>query len=69
MKIKKKEDQTVDASVLLRTGSKILMEANAKGGAETEGKAIQRLPQLRIYLESSNLDNIADARKCLLTGA
>jgi hypothetical protein len=43
----KKEDQTV----LLRKGNKILkggnMETNC--GAETEGKAIQRLPYLRIH--------------------
>jgi hypothetical protein len=28
MKLKKKEEQSVDASVLLRKGNKILMEAN-----------------------------------------
>jgi hypothetical protein len=38
MKIKKKEDQSVDTSVLLRKGSKILTEANTetKRGAETK---------------------------------
>jgi hypothetical protein len=43
MKLKKKEDQNVDASVLLRRGNKILKGANMekKCGAETEGKAIQ----------------------------
>jgi hypothetical protein len=46
MKLKKKEDQRVDTSVLLRRGNKILMGENmeTKRGAETEGKAIQRLP-------------------------
>ena len=41
----KKEDQSVGASVL-RKGNKILMGANTetKYKAETEGKAIQRLP-------------------------
>jgi hypothetical protein len=38
----KKEDQSVDASVLLRRGSKIPMGGNTetKCRAETEGKAI-----------------------------
>jgi hypothetical protein len=50
MKLKKKKDQSVGASVLLRTGNKILMGGNmeTKCGAETEGKAIQRLPHLGI---------------------
>jgi hypothetical protein len=39
MKPKKKEDQNVDASFLLRKGNKILMGANmeTKCRAETEG--------------------------------
>ena len=47
-KIKKKEDQHVDTSFLLRIGNKIPMEAvtEKKVMAETEGKAIQRLPHL-----------------------
>jgi len=47
MKLKKKEDQTVDASVLRRV-NKILARGNTetKHGAETEGKAIKRLPHL-----------------------
>jgi hypothetical protein len=51
MKLKKKEDQSVGPSVLLRRGNKILMGANmeTKSGAQTEGKAIQRLPHLGIY--------------------
>jgi hypothetical protein len=51
MKLKKKEDQSVDASVFLRRKNKILTGANmeTKCGAETEGKAIQRLPHLGIY--------------------
>ena len=42
MKLKKNEDQNVDASVLLRRGDKILNGGNmeTKCGAETEGKAI-----------------------------
>jgi hypothetical protein len=51
MKLKKKEDQSVDASVLLRRGNKIPTggDIETKCGAETEGKAIQRLPHLRIH--------------------
>ena len=39
---KRKEDQCVDALVLLTKGNKILMGANmeTKCGVETEGKAI-----------------------------
>ena len=51
MKLKKKEEQSVGALVLLRKGNKILMGANmeTKYGAETEGKAIQRLSHLGIH--------------------
>ena len=50
MKLKKKEDQSVDTLVLLRRGNKILMEGitETKCGAETEGMTIQRLPYLEI---------------------
>jgi hypothetical protein len=50
MKLKKKEDQTVGTSVLLRKGNKILVGANmeTKCRAETEGKAIQRLSHMGI---------------------
>jgi hypothetical protein len=51
MKPKKKEVQNVDASVLFRRVNKILRGGNmeTKCGAETEGKAIQRLPHLVIH--------------------
>ena len=51
MKLKKIEDQSMGASVLLRRGNKILTGGNmeAKYGADTEGKAIQRLPHLGTY--------------------
>jgi hypothetical protein len=72
MKLRKKEDQSVDTSVLLRRGNKILMRANMKTkcGAETGEKAIQRMPHLGIHSICScqTQDTIADARKCLLTG-
>jgi hypothetical protein len=43
--------RSVGPSVLLRRGNKILMGANmeTKCGAETEGKAIQRLSHLEIH--------------------
>jgi hypothetical protein len=46
MKLKEKEDQSVDASVLLRRGNKMLTGGNRerKCGTETEIKAIQRPP-------------------------
>jgi hypothetical protein len=47
----KKEDQSVDVSVPFRRGNKILMGGNmeTKCGVDTEGKAIQSLPHLRIH--------------------
>ena len=46
MKLKKKEDQSVDTSLLLRMGNKIPMQGvtETKLGAKTEGRIIQRLP-------------------------
>jgi hypothetical protein len=46
----KKEDQCVDASILLRRGNEIPREGvrETKCGAETEGVTIQRLPHLGI---------------------
>jgi hypothetical protein len=51
MKLKKKKDQSVDTSSLLRRGNKLPMEGvtETKFGAETEGMSIQRLPQLGIH--------------------
>jgi hypothetical protein len=51
MKLKKKEDQTLDTSVLLRRGHKISMGGvtETKYGAETEGKAIHRLTHFLIH--------------------
>jgi hypothetical protein len=48
MKLKKKEDQSVDTSFLLRMGNKITMEevTETKFRAETEESTIQRLPHL-----------------------
>jgi hypothetical protein len=51
MKLKKKEDQSVGASVFFRRGNKIFTEVNTKTtcGTETEGKAIQTLPHMGIH--------------------
>jgi hypothetical protein len=51
MKLKKKEDQSVDMSVFPRRGTKIPMEGvtETKCKAETEGTIIQRLPLLKIH--------------------
>jgi hypothetical protein len=40
MKLKKKEDQSVDTSFLLRMGNKIPMEGVTKFGAEMERRTI-----------------------------
>jgi hypothetical protein len=47
----KKEEQSVDTSLLLIMGNKIPMEGvtEAKFGAEREGRAIQRLPHPGIH--------------------
>jgi hypothetical protein len=48
MKIKKKENQSMDTSILFRMGNKIPMEGvtETKCGAETEGMTIQGLHHL-----------------------
>ena len=51
MKLKKKEDQSVDTSFLLRMGNIMPMEGvtETKFGAETEGRTIQRLLHTGIH--------------------
>jgi hypothetical protein len=51
MKLKKKEDQSVNTSYFLRIRNKIPMEGvtETKFGAETEGRTIQRLPHPGIH--------------------
>jgi hypothetical protein len=71
MKIKKEEDQSVDASFLLRIGNKIPMEGvtETKFGAETEGWTIQRLPHPGIHpIISHQMQTHMHASKILLTG-
>jgi hypothetical protein len=52
MKLKKKEDQSLDTLILPRRGNKIPMErvTKAKCGAETEIMTSQRLSYLGIHL-------------------
>ena len=56
MKLKKKEDQSVDTSFLLQRGNKISMEGvtETEFRTMTEGRTIQRLPHLGIYLIRSS---------------
>jgi hypothetical protein len=56
MKFKKKEDQSMNTSFLLRTGNKIPMEGvtETKFRAEREGRTIQRLPHTGIHLINSH---------------
>jgi hypothetical protein len=51
MKIKKKEDQSVDILFLLRMENKIPMEVvtETNSGAEMEWRTVQRLPHLGIH--------------------
>ena len=51
MKLKKKGEQSVNTSILLRRRNKILMEGvtETKFRAETEGTTIQKLPHLGIH--------------------
>jgi hypothetical protein len=51
MKLKKKEDQSVDTLILLRRGNKIPMEGvtETNCGPETEKKMVQRLLHLGIH--------------------
>jgi hypothetical protein len=70
MKLKKKEDQSVDTSFHLRMGNKIPMEGvtETKFGAEMERRTIQRLPHPGIHpINSHQTQTIAYASKILLT--
>ena len=51
MELKKKDEQWIDTSILLRKGNKIPMKGitGIKFRAETEGMAILRLPKLWIH--------------------
>jgi hypothetical protein len=64
MKLKKKEDQSVDASVLLRRGNKILTEQIWRQSVEQTAP-----PGDPSHIQSPNPDTIEDDKKCLLKGA
>jgi hypothetical protein len=51
MKLKKRDDQSMDSPILLSRGNKTPMEGvtETKFRAETEGMIIQRLPHLGIH--------------------
>ena len=55
MELKKKEDQRVDTSFLLKIGNKIPMEGvtDTKFEAKTKGWTIQRLPHLWVHIPYS----------------
>jgi hypothetical protein len=73
MKLKKKEDQSVDTSVLLRMGNKnthgkryrdkMWSRDEGKGHPETSPSGDTS------HIQSPNPDTSVDAYKCLLTGA
>ena len=66
MKLKKKEDHSVDTLVLLRRGIKIPMggDTETKCGAKTDGKVP---PGDLSHIQFPNPNTIVDANKCLLT--
>jgi hypothetical protein len=70
MKLKKKEDQNVDTSPLLRIGDKTLLEGvtETKFGAEKKGWTIQRLPHpgTPFHNQPPNTGTITYASKILL---
>ena len=72
MKLKKKEDQSVDTSILLRMGNKIPMKGVTETtfGAKMKRWTIQRLPHPGgpSHNQPPNADTIAYASKILLKG-
>jgi hypothetical protein len=72
MKLKNKEDQSVDSSFLLRMGSKSPLEivTETKFRAEVEGMAIYVLPHPGdpSHKQPPNPDSITYSNKILLTG-
>jgi hypothetical protein len=70
MKLKKKEDQSVDTLSFFRMGNKIPMKGvtETKFGAKMKGWTIQRLPHLGIHPITSHQAQtlLHNARKILL---
>jgi hypothetical protein len=65
MNLKRKKEQSMDASVLLSRGNKISME----GVTETKYGAETAPPGDASHTQSPNPDTVVYANKCLLTGA
>jgi hypothetical protein len=65
MKLKKREDRSVDTSILLRRGNKIPMEGVTKCGAETEEMTHSETaaPGDLSHIQSPNPDTTVDANK------
>jgi hypothetical protein len=74
MKLKKKEDQSVDTLPLLRIGNKTPMEevTETKFGAETKGWTIERLPYPipgdSFHNQPPNANTITYTSKIMLKG-
>ena len=72
MKLKKREQQSIDTQVLLRRENKIPTGGDTETicGTEPEGKTIQRAVPHRdpSHIQLQNPDIVVDANKCLLTG-
>ena len=71
MKFKKKEDQCVDALVLLRRGNKIFTGANTESKCRDWRKGHPETAPAGdpLHIQSPNPDTIVDAKRCLLTRA
>jgi hypothetical protein len=65
MKLNKKEDQSVEVSVLLGSRNNILTGQNkeTKYGSETAS------PGNQSHIQSPNIDSVVDSKKYMLTGA
>jgi hypothetical protein len=66
MKLKKKKDQSVDSSFLLRMRNKIPMEGvtETKFRTEPEGMTIQRLPHLGMHpINNHQAQSLPDGKK------
>ena len=72
MKLKKKEGQNVDASVLLRRENKTLMgrntRSNTESGIDKKDHSKTALSGVIPHMQPPNTITIADAKKCLLAG-
>ena len=75
MKLKKKDDQSMGASVLLRRGNKLLIEGNTEK-IFREQRLKERLTKIALpgnpsHIQSPNPGTITDAKKysCFLRGS